>query len=165
MSSVREQLRGLRLLEPAAAFGPPVETEGHPRGELLRLCHRGELRGGLSVALDVRADELIGPLSAAMGGSARKLRVLDVRDRPEPELAIQLGQTTERWTLPEGLRSLIHNLNDLFRGDGSVRAVAVLGEWEDMLQLWCVEKGTLPRLWRTSFFDPENRGDLGADPG
>ena len=60
----------------------------------------------------------------------------------------------------EGLEGLVHNLNDLLKDDAGARAVAVLGEWQDALQLWCVDKRLLPKLWRERFFDPKNGGQL-----
>ena len=126
---------------------------------VLRLCHRGALDGGLSVALDVRADELIGPLCGAVGGSAKKVRVIDVRDRPHPELRISYGDLEEPWDV-EDLYVLVQNLNDLLRADRQAKAIAVLGEWEDMLQLWCVPKDRLPKLLRKDYFAPRNRHQL-----
>lgn len=132
-----------------------------PHLELLRLNHRGWLQGSLSVALDVRADELVGSLCAAMGGGARKLKVLDVRElgRGELELTVMLGQLEERWGL-EDLYALVQNLNDLLRNDSQAKAVVILGEWEDMLQLWCVEKAELPKLFGRRYFAPRNHHQL-----
>ena len=132
---------------------------GPPHLEILQLCHRGALKGGLSVALDVRADELIGPLCQAVGGSARRLRIVDVRDHPVMELRIQYGELEEPWEV-EDLYALVNNLNDLLRDDRKAAAVAILGEWEDMLQLWCVPKDALGRLLREDSFAPRNRHQL-----
>ncbi|MBX5480616.1 MAG: hypothetical protein IRZ16_02025 [Myxococcaceae bacterium] len=140
--------------EPESAPRP-----GPPHLELLTLCERGLLDGGLSVALGVRPDELIGPLCQAIGGSATRLRVVDVRDGPVLELRIRYGEVEEPWEV-EDLLALVHNLNDLFAGDPKARAVAVLGEWEDALQLWCVHKRDLPKLWRADYFAPRNRQEL-----
>ncbi len=126
---------------------------------LLRLCDAGVLEGGLTVALGVRADELVGPLTLAMGGAARRFKVVDVRERPHFELHILAGETSERWEV-EDLWALVHNLNDLYREAPDVRAVAVLGEWNDALQLLCVDKRALPRLLRERFFEPRNRDTL-----
>jgi hypothetical protein len=111
------------------------------------------------VALGVRPDELVGPLTLAMGGAARRLKVVDVRERPALELHIQAGELSERWEV-EDVPALVHNLNSLYQPEPQVRAVAVLGEWEDALQLWCLDKQVLPRLWRLPFFAPLNRADL-----
>ncbi|TQF10361.1 hypothetical protein FJV41_39815 [Myxococcus llanfairpwllgwyngyllgogerychwyrndrobwllllantysiliogogogochensis] len=155
MSPLLDVLTRERLLKDREAA-----TELLPRGEpphvsLLRLCDAGLLVGGLSVAYGVRPDELMGPLTLAMGGAARNLKVVDVRERPVLELHVQAGDLTERWEV-EDLSVLVHNLNDLYRDAADVRAVAELGEWEDALQLWCVDKPTLPRLVRQPFFAPRN---------
>ncbi|NVJ25557.1 MULTISPECIES: hypothetical protein [Myxococcus] len=155
MSSLLDMLTRERLLKDRDAA-----TELLPRGEpphvsLLRLCDAGQLVGGLSVAYGVRPDELMGPLTLAMGGAARNLKVVDVRERPVLELHVQAGDVTERWEV-EDLSALVHNLNDLYRDAADVRAIAELGEWEDALQLWCVDKRTLPRLVRQPFFAPRN---------
>jgi hypothetical protein len=130
-----------------------------PEVSLLRLCEAGLLEGGLSVALGVRPDELVGPLTLAMGGAARRFKVVDVRERPTLELHVLAGELTERWEV-EDLSALVHNLNDLYREAQDVRAVAVLGEWADALQLLCVDKKSLPRLLRQPFFAPVNVRDL-----
>jgi hypothetical protein len=127
--------------------------------DLLRLCERGALEGGLSVALDVRPDEAIGALCAAIGGGARRLRVVDVRERPVRELRVRVGEIEEAWDV-EDVDALAHNLNDLLKDDPGARVVAVLGEWEDALQLWCVPKDKLAMLLRADDFAPRNRGQL-----
>lgn len=132
-----------------------------PERDWLRRCHEGLLEGGLSAALGVRPDELVGPLTHALGGAARRLKVLDVRGDAPVELTVKVGEQTERWEL-EGLDALVHNLNDLYRDDPAVKVAAVLGEWEDMLQLWCVPKAELPALLRNRDFTPRNRADLEA---
>ena len=60
----------------------------------------------------------------------------------------------------EDAAALVHNLNDLLREDPHGRAVAVLGEWEDMLQLWCLPKRQLAGLLREGSFEPRNRRQL-----
>jgi hypothetical protein len=114
------------------------------RGEqrtLLALCHAGRLVGGLSISLRATPDEVVGPLSHAMGGVAMKLKVLDVRGTRPMELQVEFpstnGPRVERWELDD-VRGLVHNLNDLYRDEPTVKQVRVLGEWEDMLQLWCL---------------------------
>lgn len=160
MGSLLERLERLGVLEGgAAATTSPDLERGRPELALLRVCNAGLLRGGLSVALGIRPDELFGPLCARIGGRARKLKVVDVRDRPAPELAVLVDGRTERWEV-EDAAALVHNLNDLLRDDPACRAVAVLGEWEDMLQLWCLEKRQLERLLGERFFEPRNRRQL-----
>jgi hypothetical protein len=154
MSALRERIERLGLLVPGAwpEEGPAT---------LLKLCDAGALQGGLSVALDVRPDELVGPLCARIGGRAKRLKILDVRDKPALELTVFYDELTERWEV-EDVPALVHNVNDLFREDMDARAVAILGEWEDMLQLWCVEKRALRRLLSERFFTPINRRQLEA---
>ncbi|MEW6431266.1 MAG: hypothetical protein AB1730_07125 [Myxococcota bacterium] len=106
---------------------------------LLRLCHAGRLVGALSVSLRATPDELLGPLLHAMGGAATKLKLHDVRTTTPPVLDIEWREVREKWEC-DGLEALVHNLNDLFRDEPDVKLVAVLGEWDDMLQLWCVTK-------------------------
>jgi hypothetical protein len=134
---------------------------GRPDAALLKLCDAGALVGGLSVALDVRPDELVGALCTAIGGTARSLRVVDVRERPRFTLVISYAGAEERWEISDA-PGLAHNLNDLLRGDAAARAVAVLGQWEDSHQLWCVPKERLPQLKSAPYFRPENARELGS---
>ncbi len=155
MASLLDTLSRERLLKDPAAAAEVLVPGEPPEVSLLRLCDAGALIGGLSVALDVRPDELVGPLTQAMGGAARGFKLVDVRERRTLELHVLVGESTERWEV-EDLSALVHNLNDLYREAPQVRAVAVLGEWADALQLWCVEKRALSRLLRQSFFAPVN---------
>jgi len=132
-----------------------------PGEQLLALCDAGALDGGLSVALDLRPDELIGPLCERIGGSARLLKVLDVREDPEVALFVDAGNGEESWDVREP-RDLVERCNEEFRDDVEARAVAVLGEWEDSLQLWCIPKRALSSLLRAPFFQAENRARLSA---
>lgn len=152
MSKWLARLERLGLLEGGAAAASE-------ESDLLRLCHAGKLKGGLSVALGVRPEELFGPLCAHIGGRARKLKLVDVRDVPVLELTVLVGERTERWEV-EDAAALVHNLNDLLREDVHSRAVALLGEWEDMLQLWCLPKRQLAGLLGERFFQPRNRRQL-----
>jgi hypothetical protein len=160
MGALRERLGRLGLLRrdasssDASSLGEGLD-EGEGPGALLRLCEGGALEGGMSVALDVRPDELFGALCAAGGGRAREVRLVDVRERPAIELTVHFAGRDERWEV-EGLEGLVHNLNDLLREDPRTRAIAELGEWGDALQLWCVEKRVLPRLLRERLFEPRN---------
>lgn len=161
MPSLLDTLARERLLSDPAAAAEALVPGEPPHMSLLRLCEAGQLQGGLSVALGVRADELVGPLTLAMGGAARRFKLVDVRERPALELHVLVGERTERWEV-EDLPALVHNLNDLYRDAAEVRAVAVLGEWADALQLLCVDKRALPRLLRQPFFEPVNRRGLVA---
>jgi hypothetical protein len=128
---------------------------------LLALCHAGRLHGGVSVALSATPDEVLGALGAAMGGAASALRLEDVRGKGPFELHVRTRETLEKWEV-EDTPGLIHNLNDLFRSDANVRACAVLGEWEDMLQLLVVDRFRLLMLLSEPWFEPKNRADLSA---
>ncbi|MFP2912442.1 hypothetical protein ACLESD_46970 [Pyxidicoccus sp. 3LFB2] len=159
MASLIEVLAQERLLKDRDAAAEVVRQGEPPHVSLLRLCDAGLLEGGLSVAYGVRPDELVGSLTNVMGGAARRFKVVDVRERPVLELHVLAGDVSERWEV-EDLSALVHNLNSLYRDAPDVRAVAELGEWEDALQLWCVDKRTLPRLFRQTFFSPRNSGVL-----
>ncbi len=155
MASLIEVLVREQLLKDRDAAAELVRKGEPPHVSLLRLCDAGLLEGGLAVAYGVRPDELVGSLTNAMGGAARRFKVVDVRERPVMELHVLAGDVSERWEV-EDLSALVHNLNSLYRDAPDVRAVAELGEWEDALQLWCVDKRTLPRLLRQPFFSPRN---------
>jgi len=152
--TLKSDLERLGLL----AEGAHVPPEAHA---LTALCDAGVLEGGLTIALDLRPDELIGPLCERIGGSARTLKVLDVRDDPEVALIVDAGRGEESWEVRDP-RDLVERCNEEFRGDAEVRAVAVLGEWEDSLQLWCIPKRALSSLLRAPFFQAENRARLSA---
>ncbi len=163
MAPLIDVLARERLLKDREAAAEVLPRGEPPHVSLLRLCDAGLLEGGLSVALGVRPDELVGSLTAAMGGDARRFKVLDVRERPVLELHVMAGDVTERWEV-EDVPALVHNLNSLYRDSAGVRAVAELGEWEDALQLWCVDKRTLPHLLRQPFFSPRNASALAPRP-
>lgn len=159
MASLIDTLARERLLKDRAAAAEVIVPGEPPHVALLRLCDAGLLHGGLSVALGVRPDELVGPLTLAMGGAARSFKLVDVRERGTLELHVLVGELTERWEV-EDLSALVHNLNDLYREAPDVRAIAVLGEWADSLQLLCVDKRSVSRLLRQSFFAPVNARSL-----
>lgn len=154
MESLWGRLARMRLLKPTFEQPPP---EDGPL-TLLRRCDAGALEGGLSIATGVRPDELIGPLIAAIGGKARQLKVLEVCDDPST-ITVQLG-TEQHELRVDSLRALVQHLNKLLAKDASTRAIAILGEWEGALQLWCVDKRSLPHLLRESFFLAGNRREL-----
>ena len=93
-----------------------------PEQQLLALCDAGALEGGLTIALDLRPDELIGPLCERIGGSAQLLKVLDVREDPEVALIIEAGKGEESWEVREP-RDLVERCNEEFRDDDEARAV------------------------------------------
>jgi len=141
-------LRKLQLLK-----GEPPQEQIH----LLRMCAEGSLVGGMSVALGVRPDELFGYLAALMGGAVRQLKVLDVRDEPSLQMVMSYGpqETPITWHVPD-VRALVDYVNGL----GAEKAMAVLGEWEDALQLWCLPRSALRTLLREPQFRPENLDEL-----
>jgi hypothetical protein len=142
----------LRLLRGETPGGPgPVNLPG--------LCAEGALEGGLSVALDVRPDELFGALAVAVGGVARQLKVLDVRDRPSPRMVVARGGEVETWEVPD-LLALVERLNERVAHDPAARLTAVLGEWDDALQLWCLSRSALHALLVKREFRPENLAGL-----
>ena len=134
------------------------ETPEEPLS-LPKLCAEGALEGGLSVALDVRPDELFGALAVAVGGPARRLKVLDVRDRPSPRMVVSLGGQTETWEVPD-LAALVERLNARVARDPVARLTAVLGEWDDALQLWCLSRSALHALLVEREFRAENLAEL-----
>lgn len=143
-----------------AALGLVSTAEAIPAGEpsLAALCAAGVLLGGLSVAADVRPDELVGPLCQRI--SAQRLRVLDARTSP-PELWVQVGETQERWPVPD-VPALVRELNRCYRRDSTVRAIASLGEWDEARQLWCIPKGALGALLGEGLLQAENSEELSA---
>lgn len=159
-----ERLSRLRLLREDAVPEPRATVDlPHPQS-LLRLCHAGALEGGLSVALDLTPDELLGPLSARMGGGAKALKVLDVRTGPPaPEgtwvLELEREGEGEAWEVA-GTVELVDRLNAAFAGDRRARRVALLGEYDEMWQLWCVSVGALSSLRGEPWFAPWNRAAL-----
>jgi len=157
--------RGAREPQPALLAGlaelgllaRPVPATGGPPS-LPALCASGALEGGLAVALDVRPDELLGPLCLRIGGEARDLRVVDVRERPS-ELWVQGAAGVEHWPTPD-IRALVKRLNARFRSSPDVRAIALLGPWEDAQQLWCIPKEALGPLLAKRLLRAENLAGL-----
>lgn len=145
----RLQSWGLLRVEPPVADDEarrdwPTVGEA-PAIVLLKLAGLGALEGGLSASEDVRADELIGPLCAQMGGAARELRVIDVREAGGLRLEVHFRGREASWPLSR-LEALPVALNDLLGTESDVRPVAVLGVHEEALHLWCVPQGRLDAL-------------------
>ena len=63
----------------------------------------------------------MGPLTHAMGGAARGLKVVDVRERPALALHVLAGTLAERWEV-EDVPALVHNLNALYGPSPRVRS-------------------------------------------
>jgi hypothetical protein len=119
----------------------------------------GLLASGLCVSRQALPDELLGPLCAAVGAAARRLKVVDVREGKPPELTVELDGRRETWRVPD-LESLVAAVNRRLSGDAQARAVAVLGEQEGFLGLWAVLKSELAALWARPFFRPQNAAQL-----
>jgi hypothetical protein len=144
------------------ALGLLLETERVPGREtsLVALCAVGALEGGLSVALDVRPDELLGPLCQRMGGAAQRLRVVEVRAAPA-ELWVWVEEKEERWLVPD-VPALARALNRCYRAAPAVRAIALLGEGDEAYQLWCIPKAALGVLLGEGLLQAENSEELSA---
>lgn len=150
--TLTQRLKSLQLLQ-----GKGRQTS------LLKLCHAGRLVGGLSVSWQVTPDEAIGALAHLKGGLASKLRVIDVRGKTPMQLEVRFELppdvlregprvVTEKWDV-EDVPGLVHNLNDLYRDVRDVKLLVVLGEWEDMLQLWALPRPTLRELLDDGLLD------------
>lgn len=128
---------------------------------LVQLCHAGRLRGGLSIALDVTPDEAWAPLIHAMELSG--LRLVDVR-AAGARLDVKLHDgTIEKWEVA-GVEGLVHNLNDLCRLQPEAHPCAVLGEWQDMLQVWCAPREVFAAGLGERWLDARNATVLLAPP-
>jgi hypothetical protein len=141
--------------------GAHVSTARGPhKKSLLRRCFDGKLPGGLSVSLRATPDELIGPLLHALGVTG--FRLVDVRTGAPMVLEVAFREVHEKWELVD-LEALVHNLNDLFRHSPELPVIVVLGEWQDMLQLWCAPRGeVLTHLNRHLLDDARNLRTLWA---
>lgn len=151
MQTKAEQLADLQLLK----------KERPPEEPLRALCHAGYLVGGLSIALDVKIDEALGPLLESIGGPARMLRVLDIQGMV---FSVRIGAVEHEWEI-DGLESLVDTLNRAFAPWPEVMALVLLGEWEDMLQVWAVPKDVVRGLWEQDWFRPSNPPGLQAALG
>jgi hypothetical protein len=148
-----QRLAALGLLVPGWA---PAQTPV----ALAALCSAGALLGSLSAALDVRPDELVGPLCQRLGGAALQLRILEVRTSPA-ELWVRLAKKEEHWPVPD-VRALVRALNQGYRSVAPVPAIAVLGAWDEAWQFWCIPKGLLPTLHTEGLLQAENAEELSA---
>ena len=148
-----QRLSALGLLAPDGAPGAGGST-------LAGLCADGALLGGLSVALDVRPDELVGPRCQRLGGEALQLRILEVRTAPQ-ELWVRCEGKESHWPVPD-FPALVKALNTAYRRVPTVRAIALLGKSLDAWQLWCLEKDRLPLLLEGGLLEAENVHQLSA---
>ena len=158
VDALEEKLSRLGLIRTTENREPKSRASSEQRS-LLALCNAGILEGSLSVALDVRPDELIGPLAIAIGNAGLELKVIDTRDEPRPEITVRLRSFEKTWAVAN-LEALVTHLNELFQAEPAAKAVAILGEYEDALQLWAVDKALLAELLRDDSFKPRNRKQL-----
>ncbi len=126
---------------------------------LVALCDRQRLRGGLSAALDVGPDQLLGPLLSRISEPVPRLKVLDVLGAGPMTLRLQWKEEELRWELEE-VADLVHQLNALFQDQPQLRAVVDLGEIDEMRQFWCVDKSLLAKLLGQPWFAVSNRAQL-----
>lgn len=150
MATRADQLDALHLLRKGPVPDEPLRT----------LCHHGYLVGGLSIALDVKTDEALGPLLEEMGAS-RLVRVLDIQGLV---FSVKLGAHQHEWEI-DGLESLVDTLNRAFAGNSAVKALALLGEWEDALQVWVLPKAAAAKVSAYDWFRPSNPVGLSAALG
>lgn len=134
-----QRLRRLGLIRGAEPLPP----------SLLESCHEGRLIGGMSLSVKATPDEVVGPLTFAMGGSATQLKVLDCRG---VTLDIRCGASTQSWQVDD-VEALIEQLNDFFEDDANAQVLVVLGEWEDMLQVWALSPSLVEVLVTTQLLD------------
>lgn len=150
---LQHSMNRLPLMGLAKGEGPLPRT-------LLEACHEARLVGGHSLSLRASPDEVVGWLAHAMGGAAKALKVLDVKKGEPPVLEVQCGEVREDWPARD-LPELIQFLNGLFPDDDEVKALVVIGEWEDMLQVWAVSNDALEVLLETSLLNGAwNLGEL-----
>lgn len=128
-----------------------LRRKSRPRS-LAKACHEGRLEGGLSISLRATPDEVVGPLTHALGGPAKAFKVTDVRTGTPPVLHVEWRTLAEKWEV-EDVAGLAHNLNDLFRDEPEVGVLVVLADLEDMLQVWPVPKQALGPLLDARLLD------------
>ena len=148
MESRAQTLERLQLLRKPQPPEEPLRT----------LCDHGYLVGGLAIALDVKIDEALGPLLELIGGAALMLRVLDIRGKV---FSVKLGETRHEWEI-DSFESLIDTLNRGFSASADVKALVLLGEWEDMIQVWALAKPIVRQLQAFDWFRPSNPAGVKA---
>jgi hypothetical protein len=138
LESPLERLRALGLVNGEEAL--PASA--------LEACEQGRLVGGLSISLRATADELVGPLTHAMGGAARDLKVLDVLGPSPLRLELSWRGSLKTWVVDD-VEHLITRLDDFFGDEDDVKPLVILGEWEDQLQVWALRWDLLEVLLST----------------
>ena len=80
--------------------------------------------------------------------------MLDIQGRV---FSVRLGAQDHEREL-DGVETLIDTLNRTFAASAGVKALALLGEWEDMLQVWALPKDVARKLGRFEWFRPSPPG-------
>lgn len=121
---------------------------------LVEACHEEQLVGGVSLSRRATPDEVLGPLTFAMGGVAAKVKLLDVRHGPGASMTLELRVegAEERWKVRD-VEDLIEQLGERFLDDDEVKQLVVLGEFEGMLQVWALRPDVLEALLHTRLLD------------
>ena len=120
---------------------------------LLQLCHASRLVGAMSVSLRATPDEVVAALAEAMGA---KVKVLDVRGQRPMQLQLRLPDASEHWVEADDVTMLADALNEKLREVKGFKPCAVLGEHEDMLQLWCLPADALAEGLEDGWLWPTN---------
>lgn len=156
--ALEDTLERLGLLQDSGEDGrahPEADAPGSTREALVALCDQGRLRGGLSFAREVSPDEAFGPLVTAMGGAARRLKLLDVLEREGTTLLVAEDGESEAWAVPS-LPALLARLDARFRDAAGVSRVLVLGATDrGDLQIWLVSSAHAEALLRLPGLDAE----------
>lgn len=128
------------------------EGASAPRS-LVEACHDEQLVGGVSLSQRATPDEVLGPLTFAMGGLAAKVKLLDVlRSGSALTLELRVDGAEERWKVRD-VEDLIEQLGERFLDDDDVKQLVVLGEHEGMLQVWALRPDVLEVLLHTRLLD------------
>lgn len=116
---------------------------------VVEAIEQSRLVGGMSIAIDARPDEVIGPLTTEMGGVAAAVRVMDVQKGPPMSLELDWAGELESWTVKD-VPALVDQLNKRFIDEEGVKVLVMAGEYEEMLQVWAVREDVLEVLLSTS---------------
>ncbi len=147
LPSAQQWLNAHRLLR--------EEVEGE---RIVQWCEAGALVGGFSLSLRARPDEVLAPLVDVMFGP-NVVRVLDVSTGLPQRMEVALPRGMAKWKLAD-VRGLIDVLNKEAKKIPDARVGLVLGEWENMLQVWCVTQDQAAELLDWAWCTIENRDSL-----
>lgn len=128
------------------------DTELPLPSSLVEACHEEQLVGGVSLSRRATPDEVLGPLTFAMGGAAAKVKLLDVRSGPSMTLELRVDGEEDRWKVRD-VDDLIEQLGERFLDDDDVKQLVVLGEHEGMLEVWALRPDVLEALLHTRLLD------------